>query len=99
MDKKSMELTETAEWHKLFFRENLGKVVSIMEKGQKLYIEGKLKYNKYTASDGSNRYSTDIIVLNIIFLTPKKNGAQDTSDIKSPSYDDVTESPHGPEWR
>ena len=54
-----------------------------VKKGDMIAIEGRLQTRKYTDKDGNNRYSTEIIVENVEFLTPKKQ--------EEPQEDDFVE--------
>ena len=39
-----------------------------LKKGQKVYIEGKLKTRTWQDQDGNNRYSTEVITDNLTML-------------------------------
>ena len=60
-------------WHNVVV---FGKVAEncskFLEKGSKAYIDGKIKYGKYTNKEGNKVYKTDIIALNVKFLDSKK---------------------------
>lgn len=47
-----------------------------IQKGDLLGIEGRIQTGSYTASDGSKRYTTDVVVENITFINTKKNNKQ-----------------------
>jgi len=61
---KEGEQKERTEWHSVTL--NSDGLVSVAErflsKGSKVYIEGKLQTRKWQHSDGSDRYSTEIVV-------------------------------------
>src|SRR6201991_3692775 len=63
-DKQSGERKEKTEWHRVvIFNENLAKVAEqYLKKGSKVYIEGQLQTRKYTDKDGSEKYSTEIVL-------------------------------------
>ena len=63
-DKASGERKEKTEWHRVvIFNENLAKVAEqYLKKGSKVYIEGQLQTRKYTDKDGSEKYSTEIVL-------------------------------------
>jgi single-strand DNA-binding protein len=63
-DKRTGERQERTEWHNVvIFNENLVKVVeSYLRKGSKVYLDGKLQTRKWQAQDGSDRYSTEIVI-------------------------------------
>jgi single-strand DNA-binding protein len=63
-DKTSGERKEKTEWHRVvIFNENLAKVAEqYLKKGSKVYIEGQLQTRKYTDKDGTEKYSTEIVL-------------------------------------
>lgn len=54
---------ERTEWHRVVF---FGKVAEIakqyLQKGSKVYVEGKLRTRKWQGQDGIDRWSTEIVV-------------------------------------
>ncbi|MDR2872880.1 MAG: single-stranded DNA-binding protein [Xanthomonadaceae bacterium] len=53
---------ERTEWHRVVFFGKLGEIAGeYLRKGSQVYIEGSIRYDKYTGQDGVERYSTDII--------------------------------------
>lgn len=75
-DKQSGEFKESTEWHRcsLFGRIVESLVVPYVKKGSSLYIEGRIRTRKYQAQDGTDRYSTEIVV-DQIQLLGGRNGA------------------------
>src|SRR5689334_25353448 len=63
-DKASGERKEKTEWHRVvIFNENLAKVAEqYLKKGSKVYLEGQLQTRKYTDKDGSEKYSTEVVL-------------------------------------
>ncbi len=61
-DAKTGEDKEETEWHKVvFFGQLAGVIGQYVKKGDKLYIEGKIKTKKYTDKEGVERYTTQIV--------------------------------------
>ncbi len=53
---------ERTEWHRVKFFGKLGEIAGeYLRKGRQVYVEGSIRYDKYTGQDGQERYSTDII--------------------------------------
>lgn len=53
---------ERTEWHRVVFFGKLGEIAGeYLRKGSQCYIEGSLRYDKYTDKDGVEKYTTDII--------------------------------------
>ena len=79
---------EKAEFHNIVAWGKLAEICqSYLNKGQKVYIQGRLQTRDWEAEDGSRRYKTEIIADNMIMLsssgTPQRNndsyGATDDS--------------------
>lgn len=66
------QVPEHTEWHNLVFRGNIAKVVDkYVHKGDKLYVEGKIRSRSYDDQAGIKRYVTEIFVDNMEMLTPR----------------------------
>lgn len=53
---------ERTEWHRVVFFGKLGEIAGeYLRKGSQVYVEGSLRYDKYTGQDGVEKYSTDIV--------------------------------------
>jgi single-strand DNA-binding protein len=68
-DKNTGEWKENIEWHRLVMWDNLAKIAGeYLRKGNKILIEGRIKYGQYMAQDGQTRYTTDIVVNDLIMM-------------------------------
>ena len=66
------QVPERTEWHNIVVWRGLADVVEkYVHKGDKLYIEGKLRTRNYDDSKGIKRYITEVFVDSIEMLTPK----------------------------
>ena len=63
-DKNSGERREKTEWHSVaIFNDGLVRIAEqYLRKGSKVYIEGQLQTRKWQAQDGSDRWSTEIVL-------------------------------------
>lgn len=63
-DKISGEKREKTEWHRVvIFNENIASIAEKhLKKGAKVYLEGQLQTRKWQDKDGSDRYSTEIVL-------------------------------------
>ncbi|MDL5364952.1 single-stranded DNA-binding protein [Xanthomonas sp. NCPPB 2654] len=53
---------ERTEWHRVVFFGKLGEIAGeYLRKGSSVYVEGSIRYDKYTGQDGVEKYSTDIV--------------------------------------
>lgn len=66
---------EHTEWVRLVCWARLGEIAQqYLKKGDPIYVEGGMRTRKYQASDGSDRYSTEVRVNNLIMLGGKGGG-------------------------
>lgn len=72
-NKATGERVTTTEWHNLVVRNKLAEICEkYLSKGDKIYAEGRLKTRQWQDESGNNRYSTEIQVTELKFLTTKK---------------------------
>ena len=66
------QIPDRTEWHNLVFYRSLAKIVEkYVHKGDKLYVEGKIRYRFYDDKQGKRRFVAEIYVDNMELLTPK----------------------------
>lgn len=83
-DKTTGEKKESTEWHNLVFFGRLGEIAGeYLRKGSLVYVEGKLKTEKYE-KDGVTRYSTKVICNELQMLN--KVAAQTTEQEEPQMY-------------
>ena len=71
-NKSSGEKVIQTEWHNVIVRNKAAEICEkYIKKGDKIYIEGKLKTRKWQDSDQKDRFSTEIIVNEFTFLSGK----------------------------
>jgi single-strand DNA-binding protein len=79
-NKNSGEKVTNTEWHNLVVRNKAAEICEkYLSKGDRIYVEGRIKTRKWTGEDGVDRYSTEINVNEFTFLTTKKDVSQETS--------------------
>lgn len=53
---------ETTQWHRVKFFGKLAEIAGeYLTKGSQVYVEGEIRYDKYTGQDGVEKYFTDIV--------------------------------------
>jgi single-strand DNA-binding protein len=68
---------ERTEWHRVTFFGKLGEIAGeYLRKGSQVYVEGSIRYGKYTGQDGVERYTTDIIADEMQMLGGRGEGGQ-----------------------
>ena len=62
-DKSTGQKQERTEWHRVSLFGKLAEIAGqYLDKGSKVYVEGKLQTRKYTDKEGIERWTTDIVV-------------------------------------
>lgn len=70
------KVPEHTDWHNVIFYRNLAKIVEkYVHKGDKIYVEGRIRYRSYDDQRGMRRYVTEILAENMELLTPKPTPA------------------------
>jgi single-strand DNA-binding protein len=90
------EKVSNTEWHNIVVRNKAAEVCEkYLNKGDKLYIEGRLKTRKWQDDTGNDRYSTEIQCTDFTFLTPKaeQNTATGNSSQVSSAKDSSVSQP------
>ena len=74
-DKNSGEMVEDTQWHRVTFYDRLAEIAGeYVKKGRPLYVEGRLKYGKYTDQAGVERNTVDIIATEMQLLGGREGG-------------------------
>ncbi len=72
VNRSTGERVSNTEWHNCVVRNKAAEVCEkYLKKGDKVYIEGRIKNRQWTGDDGQQRYTTEIQVQEFTFLTPK----------------------------
>jgi single-strand DNA-binding protein len=74
-DKTSGEMIEDTQWHRVTFYDRLAEIAGeYVKKGRPVYVEGRLKYGKYTGQDGIEKNTVDIIATELQLLGGREGG-------------------------
>ena len=95
-NKSSGEKVTQTEWHNIIVRNKAAEICEkYIGKGDKIYVEGRLKTRKWQDQEGKDRYSTEIVVSEFTFLSgkgeilPQKNEiSNSTNEIGDSGKDD-----------
>ena len=86
-DKASGETKEATEWHRLVFFRRLAEIAGeYLVKGSRIYVEGRLRTRKWTASDGQDRYTTEIQVDRLEMLGGARADHTGTADAEDDDW-------------
>lgn len=81
--KDGKDVPDKTEWHNVVLVGGLAKVAKeYLKKGDKVYIEGKIRSRKYTTKDGQEKTIVEVVGTTMEMLSPKKNnGTGDFADM------------------
>ena len=66
---------DATDWHTVVVWDKIGEAVAqFVEKGQRLYVAGRLVQNSWTGDDGQRRYRTEVHAQEVVFLDSSRNG-------------------------
>ena len=72
-NKQTNERVTNTEWHNIVVRNKAAEICEkYLSKGDRIYVEGRLKTRKWQDDSGQERYSTEIQVTDFTFLSTKK---------------------------
>lgn len=96
-DKATGEKKEVTEWHRVTMFRKLGEIAEQhLKKGSQVYIEGKLKTQKYQdKTTGEDRYSTTIIADQMRMLGGKPGSSQGQPQQRTQQQQDEPENSGG----
>ena len=81
---KDWNLLEDTEYHKCVAYDKQADLLSTyLTKGKKRYVEGKLRTKKWQDSHGIDRFTTESIVENFIFLEKKSDTSWELMEFES----------------
>ena len=79
-NKQTNERVSNTEWHNIVVRNKAAEICEkYLSKGDKVYIEGRIKTRKWTDDKGMERYSTEIQCNDFTFLTNKNEQQQNAT--------------------
>jgi single-strand DNA-binding protein len=86
-DKNTGESVEDTQWHRVTFYDRLAEIAGeYVRKGQPVYIEGRLKYGKYTDQAGVEKNTVDIIATEMQLLGKREGMGGPGGDEGGGSY-------------
>lgn len=66
------QVPDRTDWHTVILWKRLAEIVEqYVHKGDKLYVEGRIRYSTYDDKQGQRRYQTEIWADNMEMLTPR----------------------------
>lgn len=85
-DKNTGEVLEDTQWHRVTFYDRLAEIAGeYVKKGRPVYVEGRLKYGKYTGTDGVEKSTCDIVATELQLLGGREEGAAPRQEAPKPA--------------
>ena len=84
--KDTGEKVSQTEWHNIVVWRGLADIAErFLKKGDKIYIEGKLRTRSWQDQEGNNRYTTEVIADNLTMLgkAPENSNPNPTTTVAS----------------
>ena len=86
-DKNTGESIEDTQWHRITFYDRLAEIAGeYIKKGRPIYVEGRLKYGKFTNKDGIEQNTCDIIATEMQLLGSREGMGNPSGDESGVAY-------------
>ncbi|HMC00179.1 MAG TPA: single-stranded DNA-binding protein [Flavobacteriaceae bacterium] len=80
-NRQTNERVTNTEWHNIVVRNKAAEICEkYLSKGDRIYVEGRIKTRKWQDDKGQERYSTEIQCTDFKFLTTKKESESNSSN-------------------
>ena len=88
-NRQTGEKVTNTEWHNIVVRNKAAEICEkYLNKGDKIYVEGRLKTRQWQGEDGNTRYTTEVHVQDFTFLSTKQDAQ---GPISAPAPQSTTE--------
>jgi single-strand DNA-binding protein len=87
------ENIDETEWFRIVCWDRLAEISDqFLNKGSKVYVEGRVQIRKYTGNDGQERTSVDVVATDLLMLTPR--GGESSGGYRESTPKEPRESGH-----
>lgn len=94
-NRQTGEKVTNTDWHNIVIRNKAAEICEkYLSKGDKVYLEGRLKNRQWQGEDGNTRYTTEVHVQDFTFLSTKKESM--ASAQQGPGYEAAQSEPVKP---
>ncbi len=94
-NKQTGEKVTNTDWHNVVVRNKAAEICEkYLSKGDKIYVEGRLKNRQWQGEDGVTRYTTEVHVQEFTFLSTKKESLANAQQTNSPSPQATQQAPN-----
>ena len=96
-NRQTGERVTNTEWHNIVVRNKAAEICEkYLKKGDKIYVEGRLKNRQWQGEDGNMRYTTEIHVTDFTFLTNKNESGPYQGDSGRAGMNQSPDTPQSP---
>lgn len=100
-NRQTNERITNTEWHNIVVRNKAAEICEkYLSKGDRIYVEGRIKTRKWQDDSGQERFSTEIQCTDFKFLTTKKESEANSSNqetTQKPTDNEMVNEPIGEE--
>lgn len=73
---------DEADFHRIVSWDKLAEICAqLLKKGARTYVEGRLQTRNWETKDGDKRTTTEVVITDMIALTPRRDGATVEIDV------------------
>ena len=85
-DRNTGETVEDTQWHRVTFYDRLAEIAGeYVRKGRPIYVEGRLKYGKYTDQSGGEINTVDIVATELQLLGGREGMGGPSDGVDAPA--------------
>jgi single-strand DNA-binding protein len=85
---ESGDTRDEAEFHRVVAWDKLAEICSnLLSKGKKVFVEGRIQTRKWQTQDGQPRTTTEIVISDMLLLTPQGGSNDSYNDSQMPDED------------
>ncbi len=93
-NKQTGEKVTNTDWHNVVVRNKAAEICEkYLSKGDKVYVEGRLKNRQWQGEDGNTRYTTEVHVQDFTFLSTKKESMANAQSTQQPQQNNTPVTP------
>ena len=97
-NRQTGEKVTNTDWHNIVVRNKAAEICEkYLSKGDKVYVEGRLKNRQWQGEDGNTRYTTEVHVQDFTFLSTKAESMANTQQAPEARPQTEPAQPSGPE--
>ncbi|SNY94685.1 single-stranded DNA-binding protein [Flagellimonas pacifica] len=96
-NKQTGERVTNTDWHNIVVRNKAAEICEkYLSKGDKVYVEGRLKNRQWQGEDGNTRYTTEVHVQDFTFLSTKKESMANAQQVPTATQQSEPVKPSNP---